>query len=653
MAAGDAYTARYDEIIKDIKRKVKCIDDSLLYDPNIENNFFSTYDYLVLCRDNGITLNKPKFQFCQLSVEFAGLRITDSGIKPSDKIISAIKNFKKPTTIKQARAWFGLVAQISWTYSTSEFMQPLRNLVKKNSKFLWDATLDKIFEDSKQKLVECSIEGIQTYDLTKPTCLQTDWSREGIGYLLLQQNCSCKVASAPVCCKEGWKIVFAGSRFTKGAETRYSATEGELLAVAWALEHAKFFILGNSQLEITTDHKPLTGLLKNTDLCSIRNNRIFNLIQRTRLYNFNIHYNPGKYQRGPDALSRNPDPSPTMSIFEDSQQDSEVQDIRVESIMEYKSIIDIPEIEEAARKDPSYRSLLNMTKNKIPKERHLMEPDTRPFWYVRDKLAPYNNLVLMDERIVIPKSLRSRVLKHLHSAHQGASSMIARAQQSIYWPGMTADIRNERFTCQACNERSPSQPKESYSPTPPPQYPFQEISLDYFSEGHHHYLSVVDRFTAWLIIYHFPTQATSEKLISKCREIFTSYGAPEILDSDGGPQFSAHEFQKFLSDWGIKHRLSSVDYPQSNGRAELAVKSAKRIILQNTNPDGSLNNDQAARAILQQRNTPLRDIGLSPAQLLLHRQLKDSIPTNPKLLRPHKDWIISVETERKPLLTET
>ena len=336
-----------------------------------------------------------------------------------------------------------------------------------------------------------------------------------------------------------------------------------------------------------------------------------------------------------------------MSIFEDSQQDSEVQDIRVESIMEYKSIIDIPEIEEAARKDPSYRSLLNMTKNKIPKERHLMEPDTRPFWYVRDKLAPYNNLVLMDERIVIPKSLRSRVLKHLHSAHQGASSMIARAQQSIYWPGMTADIRNERFTCQACNERSPSQPKESYSPTPPPQYPFQEISLDYFSEGHHHYLSVVDRFTAWLIIYHFPTQATSEKLISKCREIFTSYGAPEILDSDGGPQFSAHEFQKFLSDWGIKHRLSSVDYPQSNGRAELAVKSAKRIILQNTNPDGSLNNDQAARAILQQRNTPLRDIGLSPAQLLLHRQLKDSIPTNPKLLRPHKDWIISAENREK------
>ena len=44
-------------------------------------------------------------------------------------------------------------------------MQPLRNLVKKNSKFKWNANLDQIFEDSKQKLVECSIEGIQTYDL--------------------------------------------------------------------------------------------------------------------------------------------------------------------------------------------------------------------------------------------------------------------------------------------------------------------------------------------------------------------------------------------------------------------------------------------------------------------------------------------------------
>ena len=329
--------------------------------------------------------------------------------------------------------------------------------------------------------MECSIEGIQTYDLAKPTCLQTDWSREGIGYLLLQQNCTCKVASAPVCCKEGWKIVFAGSRFTKGAETRYSATEGELLAVAWALEHARFFILGSTKLEITTDHKPLTGLLKNTDLCSIKNNRIFNLLQRTRLYQFDIHYNPGRYQRGPDALSRNPNPSPTMRIFEDSQQENEVPDIRVDSIMEYQSIISIPELEKAARQDPGYISLLEMTKHKIPNQRQMMSEDTKPYWFVRDKLSPYGDLVLMDEKIVIPKSLRGRVLKDLHAAHQGANSMLARANQSIFWPGMTADIKNTRYTCKSCNENGPSQPKETYCPSPPPLYPLQHISMGLLS----------------------------------------------------------------------------------------------------------------------------------------------------------------------------
>lgn len=119
------------------------------------------------------------------------------------------------------------------------------------------------------------------------------------------------------------------------------------------------------------------------------------------------------------------------------------------------------------------------------------------------------------------------------------------------------------------------------------------------------------------------------------------------MNSDGGPQFTSSEFTLFLKDWGIHHRLSSVDYPQSNGRAELGVKSAKRIILGNTNPDGSLDNNKAAQAILQYRNTPIPEIGLSPAQILLHRQLRDGVPTNPKLLRPHKEWAISAEEREK------
>ena len=100
------------------------------------------------------------------------------------------------------------------------------------------------------------------FDAAKATCLQTDWSREGIGYLLLQKHCSCEPSNNPLCCTDGWKLVLTGSCFTSECESRYSPTEGEAFAVTWALENARLFVLGCNNLIIVTDHKPLLGIFK-------------------------------------------------------------------------------------------------------------------------------------------------------------------------------------------------------------------------------------------------------------------------------------------------------------------------------------------------------------------------------------------------------
>ena len=81
----------------------------------------------------------------------------------------------------------------------------------------------------------------------------------------------------------------------------------------------------------------------------------------------------------------------------------------------------------------------------------------------------------------------------------------------------------------------------------------------------------------------------------------------------------------------------------------MAVKAAKRIIHNNCSSDGGLNTDTAARPILQYRNTPLPDIELSPAQILLHRQLRDSIPVHPDHYQPHKKWVLTAEEREKAL----
>ena len=125
-----------------------------------------------------------------------------------------------------------------------------------------------------------------------------------------------------------------------------------------------------------------------------------------------------------------------------------------------------------------------------------------------------------------------------------------------------------------------------------------------------------------LLSYHFPNSATSMQLISVCRGLFSSDGVAEEFSSYGGSQFIYEECKEFLKTLGVSQRLSSVDYPQSNGKADNSVKSSKRIIMSNARPNGSLYTDKFSKAILQYRNTPFPDLGLSPAQLLFHRQLR-------------------------------
>jgi len=103
-ASGDAYTSRHDEVIKDVPRKVKCVDNALLYDTDIETSFFRAWDNLTLCWEKGIVLNSEKIQFCLDDVKFAGLRITSTGIAPSKGLLSSIRDFLVPNDITDARS---------------------------------------------------------------------------------------------------------------------------------------------------------------------------------------------------------------------------------------------------------------------------------------------------------------------------------------------------------------------------------------------------------------------------------------------------------------------------------------------------------------------------------------------------------------------
>ena len=149
-------------------------------------------------------------------------------------------------------------------------MQPLRDLIKSHQHFYWDSNLDNLLESSKNVLINLVKDGVQSLDITKPTCVQLDWSKDGVGYLLLQKHCKCDKVSS-ICCADGWKLIYPGSRFTNQAEGNYSPTEGEALAVAWSLKHFRLLTLRCPNLLIATDHKPLLGIFNNSALDKITN----------------------------------------------------------------------------------------------------------------------------------------------------------------------------------------------------------------------------------------------------------------------------------------------------------------------------------------------------------------------------------------------
>ena len=127
-------------------------------------------------------------------------------------------------------------------------------------------------------------------------------------------------------------------------------------------------------------------------------------------------------------------------------------------------------------------------------------------------------------------------------------------------------------------------------------------------------------------------------MIDCLRRCFTTYGIPDEVSSDGGPEFTGTTTRHFLRTWGVHHRLLLGAFPHSNCRAEVGVKIVKRITTDHTDASGAMDTDAIQVAALQYRNNPDPDTKLSPAMCVFGCPIRDFIPILPGRYQPHDTW---------------
>ena len=325
------------------------------------------------------------------------------------------------------------------------------------------------------------------------------------------------------------------------------------MGVAWGLEQTKYFTMGCNNLLVVTDHAPLVKLLGDRRLDEINNPRLFRLKQRTLMWRFDIEYQPGKLNYASDALSRYPNEyAETASLSMLSPQDFEEESIVASIGNDLKNLfaVTLERVHEESLKDEVICLVVSYVLNGFPENRSDMTASCIEFWKYREDLTTVNCTLWYRDRIVIPLTLRAKILENLHSAHQCVSSMFSRAQVTFFWPGISNDIEQTRQSCRQCHTNAPSPPKLPPNDKPIiPKLPFEMIFSDYFALNGFHYLIAGDRLSGWTEVIQVKPgthSAGAKGLCSALRRLFSTVGVPTEISSDGGPEFEADAFKSFL-----------------------------------------------------------------------------------------------------------
>ena len=270
------------------------IDDILIFSANEEDHLKHLTSVFQKLQDQAYHVRLAKCKFMAKEVQFLGHKLTTHGIEHIVKESKDLAGFKPPfTKAKQVRSFLGLVMWYkSFIPHVSTIAAPLFPLTSEKKKFEWTDKATQAVEALKKSILEAPV--LAKFDRDLPTRVTTDASAVGIGAVLEQEHGS------------QWRPVAFWSRKLKDAETRYSATDIEWLAVVDSITLTWRHMLEDIPFLIRSDHKALERKLMKSAQDPPLLPRQIRWIERLMPYSYTFQYIKGSENLVADALSRCP-----------------------------------------------------------------------------------------------------------------------------------------------------------------------------------------------------------------------------------------------------------------------------------------------------------------------------------------------------------
>lgn len=605
------FQEKMDEMLANQPHAQAYLDDIIVFSATLEEHRVHLNKVLKRIMDWGLRLNAKKCKFFYSSIKFLGKLIDANGIRPDPSKVQAINDMATPTDVSALRAFLGMVNFYqNFIPNLRSIREPLDDLLKADVLWNWTNMHDIAVKNIKQLLSNGCL--LTHYDPRLAIVVAADASQNGMGGVISHIY------------PDGTdRPIHFFSRALNPAQRKYSQSEKEGLALVTAVKLFHRYIDGR-RFTLLTDHRALLSIFgKRKSQPTHAANRLHRWALFLSSYDFDIQYRNTLEFGQADALSRliSKTRVDATELFEEEEDLLNDDAFQVNMLRCFNNLpVTSTDIIQSYANDDEAQSILKA----LDKANH----NEQRFYLV-------NDVIMMNNRVYIPKVLRSRVLEQLHAGHDGIVRTKALARQHVYWPNVTADIEKMVNSCTACIQLSKSPIKTTLASWPKSANPGDRIHIDFAGPILNHMLLViVDSCSKWVdigIMKHATTSTTLECL----SRYIASNGSPRMLISDNGTQFTSEDFETFCADNGINHVKSAPYHPQSNGQAERLVDVVKRFVKKAALVHGPTMKlqDCIDSFLICYRSTPSAATPgcVSPAKAHIGREIR----TNIDMLRPN------------------